>query len=212
MQIPNGTKFGLLVVLALSPEKGGADRHRRYHVRCVCGREYVVSGHNLKNGQQSCGCTTAELLSATARKHGLYGHALHRIWTGMRTRCNNPRARDYARYGGRGITICERWNDFAAFVQDMDNRPSPKHVLDRIDNDGPYAPENCRWVTLTESARNRRDTLRLTVGGVTRSLAEWSELTGLPQHLIRHRLKRGWKHEECLWPRFEQYVHAASHS
>lgn len=110
----------------------------------------------------------------------------------MRQRCLNPKCKLYAGYGGRGITICARWDDFASFRDDMGERPSAGHSIDRIDNDGHYCPENCRWAIRKEQVRNTRTNRLLTVDGVTRTMAEWTEISGFERGVIASRLRRGW--------------------
>lgn len=110
-------------------------------------------------------------------------------------RCHNKTSPAYDRYGGRGITVCDRWREFREgghnFVMDMGLRPSPQHTLDRIDNDGPYSPKNCRWATRVEQARNRRSNHLITAFGKTQSLVAWADETGIGSPTIRRRLKRG---------------------
>lgn len=121
------------------------------------------------------------------------------IWRNMRGRCSNPGNNRYATYGARGISVCERWDrDFLNFLEDMGRRPSPKHSLERIDNDQGYFPENCRWATRKEQARNRRSSRFLDFNGQTRTSAEWSELTGISQGTLHARLKSGWPVERAL--------------
>lgn len=120
-------------------------------------------------------------------------------WEAMRGRCQRPTDQAYDRYGGRGISVCERWDDFANFLADMGERP-PGKTLDRIDVNGNYEPGNCRWATRAEQGDNRRDTVRLTVGGVTRTLVEWSRCTGIKRTTIRRRMEKGWPPERCLAP------------
>lgn len=117
----------------------------------------------------------------------------------MRQRCNNPEVRAYPRYGGRGIAVCARWLSFANFLADMGPRPTPAHTVERIDNNGPYAPENCRWADRTEQANNTRKNRHLTLNGATRTLAEWSRATGIGTHTIGARIDRlGWSVEMAL--------------
>jgi len=125
--------------------------------------------------------------------HGLSRTPEYRAWKGLVQRCTNPDHPAYGDYGGRGIAVCERWlDDVEAFIEDMGPRPSPRHELDRIDNDGPYSPENCRWTTVQRNARNRRSNRRITYRGETRTLAGWCELLGLPSDSVRKRLEAGW--------------------
>jgi hypothetical protein len=123
----------------------------------------------------------------------------YRIWTLMKDRCLNPSSGSFARYGGRGITICERWREsYAAFLADMGRRPGPGFSIDRIDNAGPYAPENCQWATMIQQARNTRRNKMLTLNGVTRCLAEWAELLSMDPTVLNHRLRLGWSVERAL--------------
>jgi len=115
-----------------------------------------------------------------------------RIYDTMKQRCYNRRHDHYDRYGGRGIVVCERWRkSFAAFLMDMGRRPTPQHTIDRIDNDGDYEPSNCRWATKKQNCRNRKTSHTITVDGVTRTLVEWSEITGINRHTIAQRIANG---------------------
>lgn len=117
----------------------------------------------------------------------------------MVARCTNNRRKEWPRYGGRGVRVCERWlESFGAFLADVGLRPSTKHSLDRIDNDGNYEPGNCRWATATAQHRNRRDNYRITYRGQTYTRDEWSERTGIHRDTLRGRLRRGWTVEAAL--------------
>lgn len=113
----------------------------------------------------------------------------------MIRRCSNPRVSKFQAYGARGITVCERWQKFDNFYTDMGDRPSASHTLDRIDNNGPYSPDNCRWATRTEQARNTRRIRYVTCQGRTLPVSEWAEISGLGLKLICKRLARGWPPE-----------------
>lgn len=138
--------------------------------------------HNKRHGESQGGGRTVE----------------YHIWEAMTQRCRNPRASGYAGYGARGIAVCERWLTYENFLADVGRRPSPRHSLDRRDNDGDYSPENVRWATPKEQARNRRTTRMLTCGGVTRCLAEWAEFSGINMKALHLRLKRGWPIERAI--------------
>ncbi len=112
-------------------------------------------------------------------------------WTNMRHRCTSPNWPRFAAYGGRGIRVCERWSSYAAFLADMGRRPSPKHSLDRIDNNGNYEPGNCRWATRSQQARNMRSNHFVVIDGESATLMEWAERSGLDVGCIKGRLKRG---------------------
>lgn len=125
-------------------------------------------------------------------------HHLYATWSAMRRRCNSKACRGYKRYGGRGIKVTDRWDDFWVFVQDMGKKPSPSHTLDRIDNNGDYTPENCRWALPIEQANNRRDNINLTVDGVTKSIMQWAHELGVDHTTLRVRLRYGWSDEDII--------------
>ncbi len=125
-----------------------------------------------------------------------HGHAKHDIktktysvWRSMRNRCERPNNKQYHYYGGRGIKVCERWAAFANFLQDMGEKPQGL-TLDRIDNNGPYAPENCRWATPSEQAINRRSTIFITAHGMTKCLSAWSRYFGFSKDALSADMKR----------------------
>jgi len=133
------------------------------------------------------------------RKQRQYLRPEYKAWTAMHQRCKNPKCAGFEHYGGRGIKVCERWNYSIAFLVDMGPRPSPKHSLDRIDNDGDYTPENCRWSLIAEQLRNTRRNKRITFRGETRCLADWAQLYGLDPNTLHARLTvYGWTVEEAL--------------
>lgn len=120
-------------------------------------------------------------------------------WRRMKTRCYNPRFEGFQNYGGRGIKVCDRWrNSFANFIADMGPKPSPKHSIDRIDNDGNYTPTNCRWATRELQSNNRQVNHYLTHNGKTRGISAWARDLGCSPNAITMRLARGWSDEMAL--------------
>jgi len=125
-------------------------------------------------------------------------HLLRVIWRSMIARCESPSHHAYARYGGRGIAVCDRWHSFEAFIVDMGPREVAGLSLDRVDNERGYIPENCRWATRSQQQRNQSRTRFLELFGDRRPLREWSEATGLSVATIRGRLRSGWSIESAL--------------
>jgi hypothetical protein len=131
--------------------------------------------------------------SARLTTHGMSSSAEFEIWCGIKKRCSNPEDKRYDRYGGRGIIVCERWeSSFENFLYDMGARPSPNHTIERIDNDGHYGPDNCRWATNTEQANNRSTTRFVEYNGKTISIPDLAREVGADARMIRRRLDAGW--------------------
>lgn len=150
-----GRRFGRLLVISYA----GRPRPSQHEwlCNCDCGTEIKVDGARLRKGSTtSCGCLRNELNATRFVTHGETNSPEYTSWVGMKGRCLNPANPKYERYGGRGISVCDRWRDsFEAFLEDMGHRPSPAHSIDRRDNDGNYEPGNCRWATPVEQQRNR---------------------------------------------------------
>lgn len=128
----------------------------------------------------------------------------YRAWGGMVNRCTNPNNHCYHRYGGAGIRVCDRWRRYENFLADMGRKPSPKHSIDRIDGNKGYSPENCRWATKLEQARNRRSLKPLVIGDTSRLLCEWSEISGIDVRQIWARLKLGWSPQDAVFAPLQQ--------
>lgn len=135
------------------------------------------------------------------KSHGMTKTRVNRIWRAMLSRCRNPKTINYASYGGAGISVCERWKRFENFFVDMGHPPTEKHSLDRKDPKGNYEPNNCRWATQLEQARNTKKTIRLTIGGVTKPMAEWCDERGIGYNAAVKRHYRGLSPESILSPK-----------
>ena len=191
----SGKQFGKLTVVSIAERKrdrGGASRIW-WKCKCECGNECVIRASALtkKTGfQQSCGC----LRHKGNPKHGLYHTRLHKIWSNMKTRCLNPNSPRYKDYGGRGITICEEWQeDFISFYSwAIEHGYREDLTIDRINNDGNYEPSNCRWADSFMQRRNRKDTHLISYNGETLTAKEWSKKIGGNDHLVGYRLRAGW--------------------
>jgi hypothetical protein len=190
-----GKRFGKWLVQYRSPQ----NLHGKPAWVCVCdcGGKGVVSGSVLRMGEStSCGCyqksLAAKNLGEAASKHRAHNTPEYFRWLNMKARCNNPNNPAYANYGGRGISVCARWDkSFDAFMSDVGERPTPEHSLDRIDNDGNYEPNNVRWATSQEQANNRRNNMKVEFNGETKTIAEWARVAGITPEGVAYRHKKG---------------------
>lgn len=201
-----GQKFGRLTVVRKSGRSKSG--HVMWECCCDCGAKRYVPGAYLRNGHtKSCGCYQADIVRESAKKmgtankrHGMSHDRLHHIWTGMKQRCADNGVKDYQNYGGRGITVCQEWRDsFEAFRDwSLANGYRDDLTIDRINVNGGYEPENCRWITMEQQQRNRTNSRFLTFNGETHTLAEWAEITGIRWGTIKARLNSGWTTERTL--------------
>lgn len=191
-----GQKFGRLTVIKLDHIKTTYRKFYYYLCKCECGNEYVVIKGALLNGStRSCGCYNNEVRAEKCRqraKHNLTDTRLHAIWEKMKGRCFCKTQPDYKIYGGRGITVCEEWkNDFMNFYSwAISNGYQDNLSIDRIDVNGNYEPNNCRWVSQKQQQRNRRNNRLITYNGETHCLFEWAEIYGINPKILSQRLNR----------------------
>jgi len=183
-----GRRFGRLVALSEHTERTSS-RGIRLICQCDCGAIGVFAASNLRSGfTRSCGCLKSEIISARQTKHGLHGHDLYSIWSGMRDRCNRKSNRKYKDYGARGISVCAEWDDAGVFIKWGEaNGWQPGLQIDRIDNDGNYSPDNCRFVTQAVNVGNRRCTIKH--DGMT--LSDWARAHGVSYWTARARVIKG---------------------
>lgn len=213
-----GCRFGRILVVSYAGVE--ANRiHHRWNCRCDCGHEWTVRSNCLRVGDTtSCGCLARDKLVARTKTHGMTHRPEYWVWAAMRNRCDNPNDQGYHNYGGRGIRHCEHFSTFAGFIGVMGLRPTPKHTIERIDNDRGYecgqcddcknrgATLNCRWATRREQALNNRRNHHITIDGVTKTVTEWAEQYGLNYKMIYFRLSRGWDERRAVttprrvWP------------
>ena len=199
----SGRRYGRLVVLG-SPEiiKSGAGQRTVWLCQCDCGNSTRVSTGNLTSGGVvSCGCRRREVLNRT--KHGCEQHELYNTWRHMMQRCYQTDHPTYRHYGGRGIRVCRRWHDISKFITDMAPRP-PGTSLDRIDNDGPYSPRNCRWSSPTEQQNNKRTNRLLLFRGEKKTMSQWAREVGMPVETLFARLKKMPIESALITPRREK--------
>jgi len=191
-----GLSFGRLTVTNVAPRD--TQNKLRWELVCTCGNIIITRGASLQNGHtRSCGCLGAEnLLLRTT--HNKSKTPEWKAWKNMKARCNNPDDARFKGYGGRGISMCKRWDIFENFYADMGGKPSTKHSLDRINNNGNYTRQNCRWATSREQSDNTRVSRHYTHNGVTKNLTEWCRELGIPRTTMFNRLERGMSFEEAI--------------
>lgn len=198
-----GRKFWRLTVEGPGESRSYPKGKRRATTicRCDCGKSGVFVNKYLLNGQtQSCGCLAVDRFVERSTSHGKSDTREFNIWLGIVSRCKNENVRQYHDYGGRGITVCERWlSSFEAFYEDMGPSPSVKHSIDRRDNNGNYEPSNCRWATKLEQANNCRSNCMMTFYGKTMSRQMWSRISQVKAATIARRLALGWNEKQAVW-------------
>lgn len=183
-----GQKFGRLLAI----KRVGTDSRRQpiWLFQCDCGNTKITDKHRVKNGgARSCGCKGIES-SRLRRTHGLARTPEWYSWTNMLARCRNQHSPYWDRYGGRGISVCDRWKKFENFLADMGKKPTGG-TIDRIDNNGNYEPGNCRWASRREQSNNRNNTIYVTYEGQTKGLLEWGRIYGLTRASISKRYRKG---------------------
>jgi hypothetical protein len=205
-----GRRYGFLLVLSSIPER---QKEHYWQCRCDCGRLHAVQASNLRSGRvQSCGCQRSALISkglaAAVRRgwspthvriHGETNGSVHWAWASMKQRCHNPLCRDYYRYGGRGITVCDRWRDsYPTFRDDMGPKPTGASI-ERKDNSKGYEPGNCVWATDKEQQNNTRKNRIIECDGSRMTMAQWSDRSGIPQQSIGWRLLHGWDVKDAIF-------------
>lgn len=196
-----GKRFGRLVAVE---DVGRKNRAVLWRCQCDCGNETIVESHELKRGGiQSCGCLGRELAAERSKvrmtTHGMSGTKLYKVWRDILSRCENPNAENYERYGGRGIKVCEEWHKFEPFKEwALSHGYSVGLSIDRIDVNGDYTPSNCKWATRIEQQNNRRDSTKLTCFGESHTIPEWERITGIKRSTIRSRIRLGWPVEKVL--------------
>lgn len=195
-----GCIFGRWEVLEYA---GSSGQGAKWRCRCECGTERPVNASALISGKSSsCGCAARDANSLAARHGHMRGgkqSPTYSAWRSMLRRCSDAAHPSYANYGGRGIKVCERWKSFEAFLEDMGDRPEGK-TLDRVNGNGDYCKENCRWLTMKEQANNRANNHLLSYRGETRTVSQWASVLGIREGTIRSRLFRGATDEEALRP------------
>lgn len=199
-----GKTFGQLTVLERGPSTG-KKTNAWWTCQCSCGSVVTVDGNKLRNGRaKSCGCKRGEHISAAKLAHGDSKRkkvaSLYKKWASMKKRCFNPHEQNYERYGGRGITVCKEWAEsyeaFKTWALSAGYREGMS--IDRIDPNGPYCPENCRWVPIAEQASNTRKNIYATMNGETKTVKEWSRHFGVKYETLRYRLRKGMSLEEAV--------------
>lgn len=206
--IPNivdlsGKRYGRLTVVSRVDDHitPSGRHHLKWKCICDCGNEIVTRGDALKDGRtQSCGCVRSEVAHKRASTHGESKSKLYGVWSAMKSRCYNPNSPHYDDYGGRGITVCLEWREYYEKFKywAVNNGYSEGLTIDRIDVNGGYCPENCRWVGSVAQANNRRSNRIYTYNNETHNIMEWSQIYHIPYKTLHNRLYSGWDIERAL--------------
>lgn len=196
-----GQRFGRLTVI----EEAGRDKHRNviWKCRCDCGNESYVTTADLKK-TKSCGCWNIDAIIQRNTRHGASKRGsitkLYKVWAAVKQRCTNPKNKAYKNYGGRGIKLCDEWLEYEPFEEwAFENGYAEGLQLDRIDNNGSYSPDNCRFVSTLENSHNKRNNVWITIDGKTALAVDWAKEVGVDVEVIRKRLRKGWTPKEAVF-------------
>lgn len=205
-----GRRYGHLTIIEEVQSRPNRDGWLIRYVLCrcgLCGGETTVRLGNLRSGNTlSCGCLSVKVarqrfleLAKTRRNYRKKETTEYKAWQNMKTRCYSATAKEFPRYGGRGITICDRWrHSFENFLADMGLKPTPKHSLDRIKNDLGYSPDNCEWRTIVQQNQNTRGNVNVTYRGETLCVSEWARRAGLNMFTLVKRMQNGWDFDRAM--------------
>ena len=200
-----GKRFGRLVVV----EQAGISLTKKalWLCRCECGEERIIAGYDLRAGNcRSCGCLRRDMLVERNTTHGKTYSKVYRSWAHVLDRCLNPNDGAFQNYGGRGITVCARWQSFENFLKDMGEPPAGAGVsIERVENNGNYEPGNCCWATQKEQSRNKRNNRFLTFNGVTLCVSDWAKRIGMKCSTLQQRIISGWSAEDALTKPLRRY-------
>jgi len=196
-----GKEFGdLRVIGELATGERGVKR-KSWICLCKCGSESIIDTHRLKSGL-SIRCTwCAKKASGVSQRTLAHYHSrkAHGAWSALKNRCGNENYSSFSSYGGRGISYCERWESFDNFIADMGEPPTKSHSLDRIDCDGNYSKENCRWATMKEQQNNRTNNVKFEFNGKEKTLAQWAGEYNIDYEVLRARYHRGLSPDKILF-------------
>ena len=203
-----GQVYGRLTVIKRADDyiSPSGSRKVQWLCKCKCGKEVIVTGNNLRKGNsKSCGCYNRELLAKINLTHNASNTRLYHIWICMKDRCYNPKNKKYKDYGGRGIIICDEWiNDFEAFANwaydngYIENVSRGECTIDRIDVNGNYCQQNCRWVNQKVQSNNKRNNHYITYNGETHTVTEWNNILGYKKGVLSRRIFSGWSIEDAF--------------
>jgi hypothetical protein len=191
-----GKKFNMLLVVC---KHGHIGKKVSWKCVCDCGAESIVVTNSLTSGNtKSCGCLNIKRAKELNLSHGMCKTRFYQIWCGLKNRCYKPNNVHYHLYGGRGIRLCERWHNFINFYDDMFETYQDGLSIDRVDTNGDYSPENCRWADVITQANNTRTNRIETVNGITDTVANLCRIFNMKTSTVNMRLFRGWSIEDAI--------------
>ena len=200
-----GQKFGRILVLGYV---GRSNSKAVWSCRCDCGNTATPTVGALEKGRTvSCGCYSLEAFTQRVTKHNMSRSRLYHKWTNIISRCEYTKNQHYVHYGGRGITVCDRWRNFENFLADMGPRPGPEYSIERIDNDLGYSPENCKWATRSQQNENTRRNHILEYEGEQLTISQWAKRQELTVAALNGRLRLGWNIKDALTTPVKEYKH-----